>query len=134
MTRPVLSVRNLHRAYKSGGGLLKVLAGADIDIFPARRFRLHFARQRRCCSLQPLAQPVTRHSVEEEPRDSHFGGEDFALAVDMVVTIRLDEDEAAHAEPHEAHPRLATVILHHGERAVRANLPPLSCRPGSIGT
>ena len=34
MTRPVLSVRNLHRAYKSGGGLLKVLAGADIDIFP----------------------------------------------------------------------------------------------------
>ncbi|GHA90830.1 lipoprotein-releasing system ATP-binding protein LolD 2 [Algimonas arctica] len=34
MTRPVLSVRNLHRSYKSGGGLLKVLAGADIDIFP----------------------------------------------------------------------------------------------------
>ncbi|MEM7729720.1 MAG: ABC transporter ATP-binding protein [Pseudomonadota bacterium] len=34
MTRPVLSVRNLHRAYKSGDGLLKVLAGADIDIFP----------------------------------------------------------------------------------------------------
>ena len=34
MTRPVLSVRNLHRSYKSGAGLLKVLAGADIDIFP----------------------------------------------------------------------------------------------------
>lgn len=34
MIRPVLSVRNLHRSYKSGGGLLKVLAGADIDIFP----------------------------------------------------------------------------------------------------
>jgi lipoprotein-releasing system ATP-binding protein len=34
MIRPVLSVRNLHRAYKSGEGLLKVLAGADIDIFP----------------------------------------------------------------------------------------------------
>lgn len=34
MIRPVLSVRNLHRAYKSGGGMLKVLAGADIDIFP----------------------------------------------------------------------------------------------------
>jgi lipoprotein-releasing system ATP-binding protein len=34
MTRPVLSVRNLHRSYKSGNGLLKVLAGADIDIFP----------------------------------------------------------------------------------------------------
>jgi len=34
MTRPVLSVRNLHRSYKSGTGLLKVLAGADIDIFP----------------------------------------------------------------------------------------------------
>lgn len=34
MTRPVLSVRNLHRSYKSGGGLLKVLAGANIDIFP----------------------------------------------------------------------------------------------------
>jgi len=34
MIRPVLSVRNLHRSYKSGGGLLKVLAGANIDIFP----------------------------------------------------------------------------------------------------
>jgi lipoprotein-releasing system ATP-binding protein len=34
MTRPVLSVRNLHRSYKSGGGLLKVLAGANVDIFP----------------------------------------------------------------------------------------------------
>ena len=34
MIRPVLSVRNLHRSYKSGGGVLKVLAGADIDIFP----------------------------------------------------------------------------------------------------
>ena len=32
--RPILSVRNLHRSYKSGGGVLKVLAGADIDIFP----------------------------------------------------------------------------------------------------
>ncbi len=34
MIRPVLSVRNLHRTYKSGGGMLKVLADADIDIFP----------------------------------------------------------------------------------------------------
>jgi lipoprotein-releasing system ATP-binding protein len=34
MTRPVLSVRNLHRSYKSGGGLHKVLAGANVDIFP----------------------------------------------------------------------------------------------------
>ena len=33
-SRPVLSVRNLHRSYKSGEGLLKVLAGADIDIYP----------------------------------------------------------------------------------------------------
>ncbi len=32
--RPILSVRNLHRSYKSGGGVLKVLNGADIDIFP----------------------------------------------------------------------------------------------------
>ena len=32
--RPILSVRNLHRSYKSGGGELKVLSGADIDIFP----------------------------------------------------------------------------------------------------
>lgn len=34
MIRPVLSVRQLHRSYKSGSGRLKVLAGADIDIFP----------------------------------------------------------------------------------------------------
>ena len=33
-SRPILSVRNLHRSYKSGDGVLKVLAGADIDIFP----------------------------------------------------------------------------------------------------
>ena len=32
--RPILSVRNLHRAYKSGSGYLRVLAGADIDIYP----------------------------------------------------------------------------------------------------
>lgn len=32
--RPILSVRNLHRSYKSGGGMLSVLAGADIDIYP----------------------------------------------------------------------------------------------------
>ena len=32
--RPILSVRNLHRSYKSGGGVLKVMNGADIDIFP----------------------------------------------------------------------------------------------------
>ena len=32
--RPVLSVRNLHRSYKSGTGVLNVLQGADIDIFP----------------------------------------------------------------------------------------------------
>ena len=32
--RPILSVRGLHRSYKSGEGLLKVLAGADIDIYP----------------------------------------------------------------------------------------------------
>lgn len=32
--RPILSVRNLHRSYESGGGELRVLAGADIDIFP----------------------------------------------------------------------------------------------------
>lgn len=32
--RPILSVRNLHRSYKSGGGELRVLAGADIDIYP----------------------------------------------------------------------------------------------------
>ncbi len=33
-TRPILSVRNLHRTYKSGDGDLTVLSGADIDIFP----------------------------------------------------------------------------------------------------
>ena len=32
--RPILSVRNLHRSYKSGGGMLTVMAGADIDIYP----------------------------------------------------------------------------------------------------
>jgi len=32
--RPVLSVRNLHRSYPSGGGTLTVMAGADIDIYP----------------------------------------------------------------------------------------------------
>lgn len=32
--RPILSVRNLHRTYKSGDGQLTVLAGADIDIYP----------------------------------------------------------------------------------------------------
>ena len=32
--RPILSVRNLHRSYPSGGGVLRVLAGADIDIYP----------------------------------------------------------------------------------------------------
>ena len=32
--RPILSVRNLHRSYPSGGGLLTVMAGADIDIYP----------------------------------------------------------------------------------------------------
>lgn len=32
--RPILSVRNLHRSYKSGGGRLTVMAGADIDIYP----------------------------------------------------------------------------------------------------
>ncbi|MGB6229616.1 MAG: ABC transporter ATP-binding protein [Litorimonas sp.] len=40
MIRPVLSVRNLHRAYKSGEGLLKVLAGADIDVFPGEMIGL----------------------------------------------------------------------------------------------
>ena len=33
-SRPVLSVRNLHRSYPSGGGILRVMAGADIDIYP----------------------------------------------------------------------------------------------------
>ncbi len=32
--RPILSVRNLHRSYKSGNGELKVLSGADIDLYP----------------------------------------------------------------------------------------------------
>jgi len=32
--RPILSVRNLHRSYPSGGGTLTVMAGADIDIYP----------------------------------------------------------------------------------------------------
>jgi len=31
---PVLSIRNLSRAYKSGDGLLQVLKGADLDVFP----------------------------------------------------------------------------------------------------
>jgi len=32
--RPILSVRNLHRSYKSGPKTLHVLMGADIDIYP----------------------------------------------------------------------------------------------------
>ncbi len=32
--RPILSVRNLHRSYKSGTAMLHVLTGADIDIYP----------------------------------------------------------------------------------------------------
>ncbi len=32
--RPILSIRNLHRQYKSGGGILHVLQGADIDVYP----------------------------------------------------------------------------------------------------
>ena len=32
--RPILSVRNLHRSYPSGGGILTVMAGADVDIYP----------------------------------------------------------------------------------------------------
>ncbi len=32
--RPILSVRNLHRTYKSGDSHLHVLRGADIDIYP----------------------------------------------------------------------------------------------------
>lgn len=32
--RPILSVRGLVRSYQSGGGLLEVLRGADIDVFP----------------------------------------------------------------------------------------------------
>lgn len=31
--RPILSVRNLHRSYKSGEGVLQVLRGADIDLY-----------------------------------------------------------------------------------------------------
>jgi len=34
MSRPILSVRNLHRSYPSGGGTLTVMGGADIDIYP----------------------------------------------------------------------------------------------------
>jgi len=33
-SRPILSVRNLHRSYQSGPTTLNVLAGADIDIYP----------------------------------------------------------------------------------------------------
>lgn len=33
-TRPILSVRNLHRSYKSGPKTLHVMTGADIDIYP----------------------------------------------------------------------------------------------------
>ena len=32
--RPILSVRNLHRSYKSGPKTLHVMMGADIDIYP----------------------------------------------------------------------------------------------------
>lgn len=32
--RPILSVRNLHRSYPSGGGILHVMKGADIDVYP----------------------------------------------------------------------------------------------------
>lgn len=32
--RPILSVRNLRRSYKSGQNMLHVMRGADIDIFP----------------------------------------------------------------------------------------------------
>lgn len=38
--RPILSVRNLHRTYKSGGGQLQVLSGADIDIYPGEMIGL----------------------------------------------------------------------------------------------
>lgn len=31
---PILSVRNLHRSFKSGGGQLDVLIGAELDIYP----------------------------------------------------------------------------------------------------
>lgn len=32
--RPILSVRNLHRNYPSGGTILHVMKGADIDVYP----------------------------------------------------------------------------------------------------
>ena len=32
--QPILSVRNLHRSFKSGDSILKVLHGANIDIYP----------------------------------------------------------------------------------------------------
>ncbi len=32
--RPILSVRNLHRSYPSGGTMLHVMKGADIDVYP----------------------------------------------------------------------------------------------------
>ena len=32
--RPILSVRNLVCSYETGGGVLEVLRGADIDIYP----------------------------------------------------------------------------------------------------
>jgi len=31
---PILSIRNLHRSFKSGDTVLNVLAGADLDIYP----------------------------------------------------------------------------------------------------
>lgn len=40
MARPILSVRNLHRSYKSGEGTLTVMAGADIDIYPGEMIGL----------------------------------------------------------------------------------------------
>jgi lipoprotein-releasing system ATP-binding protein len=39
-TRPILSVRNLVRSYKSGEGVLQVLRGADIDVFPGEMIGL----------------------------------------------------------------------------------------------
>lgn len=38
--RPILSVRNLVRSYKSGEGILEVLRGADIDVFPGEMIGL----------------------------------------------------------------------------------------------
>ena len=32
--RPVLSIRNLSRSYRSGDGVLQVLRGADLDVYP----------------------------------------------------------------------------------------------------